>query len=242
VAQAQEWPSRLQVILFASAIFDVMEAMSQVTQMTEFIANEAKDKAEEIDAKALQEFSIEKFRILNQSKEKLRQDFQKKAKQMETQRAIERSTAINKSRLEKIKARQEAIGKITDEVKKDIASKLRDDATNKKFITNLIVQGLLMLLEDTVQVRCRQQDDAVVSACLAQAAAQYAQEISAQTGASKSVKISLDTANKLPANSLGGVVLACAGNSITIDNTIDARLTHVLEQAKPNIRKLMFTK
>jgi V-type H+-transporting ATPase subunit E len=219
-----------------------MAAMSQVAQMTEFITNEAKDKAEEIDAKALQEFSIEKFRILNQSKEKLRQDFQRKAKQQETQRAIERSTAINKSRLEKIKARQEAIGGITSEAKKDLTNKLKDDATNKKFITNLIVQGLLMLLEDTVQVRCRAQDDAVVSACLAQASAQYAQEISSQTGASKAVKLSLDTANKLPTNCLGGVILACAGNSITIDNTIDARLNHVMEQAKPNIRKLMFGK
>merc|ERR1712012_1042447 len=102
---------------------------------------------------------------------------------------------------------------------------------------------MLMLLEDEVMVRCRACDDALVKSCLAPAATEYANIVKKETGAIKTCKAVLDTDVKLaPAPSgkdgpscLGGVVLACQGGSITIDNTIDSRLKLVLEQAKPAI-------
>jgi len=225
-----------------------MEATSQVTQMKEFILNEAKDKAEEIDAKALQEFSIEKFKIVNQTKEKVRQEYLKKVKSVETQHAIARSTAINRSRLEKIRSRQDMIARVAESAKTALQNELRSEATNKTFITKLIAQGLLMLLEEDVEVRCRAQDDALVTSCLAPAMQEYSAVILKESGAKRTVKVTLDKANKLPPQSscppscMGGVVLACANSTITIDNTIDARLSLLFDQAKPNIRKLMFTK
>jgi len=215
------------------------EASFQVNQMKEFILNEAKDKAEEIDAKALQEFTIEKFKIVSQTKDKVRQEYVKKVKAVETDQAIKRSSAINKSRLEKIRSRQDMIGKVAEESKGELVKKLKSEATNKAFIQKLIVQGLLMLLEDEVAVRCRASDTALVSACLAPAAQEYSTVIAKETGAKKMVKLSVDQ-TKLSPNCLGGVMLSCAGNTITIDNTIDARLELVLEQAKPNIRALLF--
>jgi len=224
-----------------------MEASGQVTQMREFILNEAKDKAEEIDAKALQEFSIEKFKVVNQAKEKIKQDFQRKVKQVDTQAAIARSTAINKSRLEKIKARQDVIARVNEQCKTVLVEQLKSEATNKAFITKLIVQGLMRLLEDDVQIRCRASDDAVVASAMAAAAAEYAAFIKKETGVTKACTVTMDKPVKLPPASscppscLGGMVLVCANSTITIDNTIDARLGLVMEQAKPNIRKLMFT-
>jgi len=224
-----------------------MEAAGQVTQMKEFILNEAKDKAEEIDAKALQEFSIEKFRLVNQSKEKLRQDYQRKVKQVDTQAAIARSTAINKSRLEKIACRQEVLARVADLSKKALTETMKNQATSKQFITKLIAQGLLLLLEDEVQVRCRAEDDALVAGCLADAVKEYSAVVLKEAGVTKTVKLTIDREKKLPPASScppscsGGVVLACSNGSITIDNTIDARLALLLEQAKPNIRKLMFS-
>jgi len=224
-----------------------MEASSQVTQMREFILNEAKDKAEEIDAKALQEFSIEKFKVVSQAKEKIKQDFVRKQKQLDTQAAIARSTAINKSRLEKIKARQDVTARVHEQCKTVLVEQLKNEATNKAFVTKLIVQGLMRLLEDDVQIRCRASDDAVVASAMAAAAAEYAALIKKETGVTKACTVTMDKTVKLPPASscppscLGGIVLVCANSTITIDNTIDARLSLVMEQAKPNIRKLMFT-
>merc|ERR1719163_589992 len=94
-----------------------------------FILNEAKDKAEEIEAKALEDFNIEKLKLVQQMKEKIRGEFTRKAKQVETQRAIARSTAINNSRLQKIAARQEVIGNLTQDVKAKL-SKVIGQLTN----------------------------------------------------------------------------------------------------------------
>lgn len=226
------------------------EMEGQISQMKSFILNEAKDKAEEISTKALQEFSIEKLKVVNSTKEKIRQEYARKAQQIETQVAIARSTAINQSRLEKIKCRQEMLNKLSSESKDSLVLSLKKEAANKDFIRKLVVQGLLMLLEDDVTVRCRAVDDALVQSCLDAAAQEYSKVVKSETGATKSVKLTLDKAVKLPpapgpdtvgASCLGGVVLTCQNGTITIDNTIDSRLELVLEQAKPTIRGLLFT-
>jgi len=119
----------------------------------------------------------------------------------------------------------------------------------KTFVTNLIVQGLLMLLEDEVQIRCRASDDKLVKDCLADASGAYAKAVKDASGIAKTVKLSIDTSTKLPpapsgqpgASCLGGVVLACQGGNITVDNTIDSRMGLVMEQAKPMIRQLLFS-
>ncbi|CAE8590388.1 unnamed protein product [Polarella glacialis] len=228
-----------------------METQNQIVQMTQFILNEAKDKAEEIDTKSLQEFSVEKLKIVNATKEKIHQDYARKGKMIDTQAAIARSTAINRSRLEKIKSRQDMLGKLSDDSKLQLVQQLKSEAALKSFITKLIVQGTLMLLEDDVQIRCRACDDAVVTACLDAASKEYSKVIKAETGATKAVKLSLDKDVKLPpaatsgahgAGCMGGVALVCQNGTITIDNTIDSRLGLVLEQAKPTIRQLLFSK
>lgn len=56
--------------------------------MVNFILNEARDKAQEIEAKAIEDFNIEKLKLVQQMKNKVRQEYQLKAKQMETQRAM----------------------------------------------------------------------------------------------------------------------------------------------------------
>jgi len=50
------------------------EATQQIKQMENFILKEAQDKSEEIESKGLEEFGIEKFRIVTSQKEKIRQD------------------------------------------------------------------------------------------------------------------------------------------------------------------------
>lgn len=227
------------------------ETQTQITQMTQFILNEAKDRAEEITAKALQDFSVEKTKISTQIKDKITSDYARKLKAIDTQAAIARSTAVNKSRIEKIKARQNVMVSISKDAEAAVEQEMKDSAKNKDFTVKLIVQGALMLLEDEVEVRCRAVDDAMVASCFDSASKEYAKAIKEQTGATKSVKLTLDKTVKLPppptntpggswSSCRGGVVLACQNGTITIDNTVDSRLGLVMEQAKPTIRKLLF--
>merc|ERR1719352_197333 len=102
--------------------------------MESFILKEANDKAEEINEKGLEEFGIEKFRIVTGQKEKIRQEYARKAKSVETQCAIARSLAINKARLEKIKARQDVLGKVSSDSQVSLAQQ-----DSKTLITKLIL-------------------------------------------------------------------------------------------------------
>merc|ERR1719191_843193 len=101
-------------------------AQGQIQQMISFIISEADDKAAEIHKKGEEEFSIEVHRLITEQKEKVRQAYERKSKQIETEYAIAKSTAVNKQRLEKIKARQEVLASITDDVKAKIKSQMND--------------------------------------------------------------------------------------------------------------------
>ncbi|CAE8709321.1 unnamed protein product [Polarella glacialis] len=224
---------------------DTMEASKQIEQMRTFILAEAVDKAADITKKGEEEFSIEVHKLITDQKEKIRQAMERKTKQVETSYAIAKSMAINKQRLEKIKARQEVMNKVGDEAKASLVKA----AADKKFITGLIVQGLLMLLEKEVVVRCRKSDVAMVAGCLKDASDQYAKIIKDQSGASKVCALTIDSATFLPPapvagahgqSCLGGVLLHCFNGKIIVDNSIDVRLNLVMEQAKPAIRALLF--
>jgi len=222
------------------AVKEAVATESQINQMTNFILNEAKDKAEEISAAALQDFSLAKTKRLEELQKDKIDKVNKEVKRIETQRAIAKSTAVNRSRLQKIHARQEVLGRIQALASTDIGEKLKSEAEQKSYYTKLIVQGMLMLIEDEVSVRCRAKDDAVVQSAFAGAQAEYSRIISQEcNGTVKTAKLSLGTV-KLAPGSLGGVVLACQNDSITVDNTIDSRLGLVMEQAKPRIRQLLF--
>jgi V-type H+-transporting ATPase subunit E len=224
-----------------------MDAEKQTAQMVGFILAEARNKAEEIGAVATQSFAIEKQKILGELKAKVTKEYETKSKKLESQRAISRSTSVNKARLEKVAERAKFLVKVEDEVKTKLTAVAKNQGQYKDLVQKLVVQGCLKLLEAQVQVRCRQCDVALVESTLAAAASQYAQEVKRQAGVNKAVQLSVDKKTFLaPApgagtkSCLGGVVLTCHDGLITVDNTFDTRLTLCVDQDKPAIRAQLF--
>jgi len=224
---------------------DVDAAKKQVKQMEACIEAETAKKVRTIQAKGMEEFNAEKNKIVTKEKEKIREQFANQRKVEETKQAINKSLATNQSRLEKIKKRQEVLSKLSEEARE----KLKAKAADKNFVTKLIVQGALMLLEESVVVQCRKSDEQLVQSCLGDAQAEYTKVIQSETKATKKLTLSIDKQNYLaPApgsdpkvkSCLGGVVLSCQNGTIVIDNTVDLRLQLVLEQDKPAIRKTLF--
>lgn len=62
--------------------------MLQIKHMMAFIEQEANEKAEEIDAKAEEEFNIEKGRLVQQQRLKIMEYYEKKEKQVELQKKM----------------------------------------------------------------------------------------------------------------------------------------------------------
>jgi V-type H+-transporting ATPase subunit E len=214
----------------------------QIQQMVNFILNEAKDKAEEIDAKTLEEFNIERLRYAQQMKDKIRGEFAKKKKTADTQRAIARSTAINKARLMKIEARQQYFGQLKALCSRELKefSKSRDKYPS--LCVDLMIQGCLKLMEDNITVRCRQEDEAVIRGVLDAASRKFTDVVKRQTGIAKQVKLTMDKTFLDSATCSGGVVLLCQDNSIRVDNTLDTRLNLVMQADLPKLRSIVFGK
>ena len=127
----------------------------QIRHMMAFIEQEAKEKAEEIDAKAEEEFNIEKGRLVQNEKLKVMNFYEKKEKALDLQKKIQRSNLLNQSRLRVLKARDDHVKALLEETRRrlaDITSSSRYD----KLLEDCITQGLCQLLEPAVVVRCRE--------------------------------------------------------------------------------------
>lgn len=168
------------------------DAQKQIDQMVKFILNEAKDKAAEIEAKSMEDFNIEKLKLVQQMKEKIRNEYRKKAKQVETEKVIARSTAVNKARLKKIAARQLKINEAVRAASKSLMDLSIDTYKYPKLCCDLIVQSMLKLLEDSVIVRVREDDVHAVSSILSQAEKRYLTILNEAGISKRSVKITLD--------------------------------------------------
>lgn len=75
------------------------EVQRQIQIMVSFIDQEAKEKAEEIEAKAEEEFQIEKGRIVQQQRHKIQEHYEKKEKNLQQQKLVQHSHMLNRCRL-----------------------------------------------------------------------------------------------------------------------------------------------
>nr|XP_061812352.1 V-type proton ATPase subunit E 1-like isoform X3 [Nerophis lumbriciformis] len=112
------------------------DVQKQIKHMMAFIEQEASEKVEEIDAKAEEEFNIEKGRLVQTQRVKIMDYYEKKEKQIEQHKKIQMSNLMNQARLKVLKA--------------------RDD----------MITGFYQLLEDKVVIRCRKQDSEMVQAAV----------------------------------------------------------------------------
>ncbi|CAG5101191.1 Similar to VHA26: V-type proton ATPase subunit E (Manduca sexta) [Cotesia congregata] len=83
------------------------DVQKQIKHMMAFIEQEANEKAEEIDAKAEEEFNIEKGRLVQQQRLKIMEYYEKKEKQVELQKKIQSSNMLNQARLKVLKVRED---------------------------------------------------------------------------------------------------------------------------------------
>nr|ADD38374.1 V-type proton ATPase subunit E [Lepeophtheirus salmonis] len=91
------------------------EIADQLRHMQEFIALEAREKVEEIDSKAEEEFEIEKSRLLSTEVERLNEMFQRREKQLTLAKKILDSNLANQSRLKVLESRNGQMSLLKEE-------------------------------------------------------------------------------------------------------------------------------
>jgi V-type H+-transporting ATPase subunit E len=178
--------------------------------MMAFIEQEANEKAEEIDAKAEEEFNIEKGRLVQQQRIKIMEYYEKKEKQVELQKKIQSSNMLNQARLKVLKVREDHVRAVLDEARRRLGEVTRDPSKYAQLLQSLVTQGLYQIMEAKTLVRGRQVDAQIIQNILPASVEQYKRE----TG--KDIVLVLDTETFLPADSTGGVELSALQGRIKV--------------------------
>ncbi|XP_058110741.1 V-type proton ATPase subunit E-like [Magnolia sinica] len=221
------------------------DVSKQIQQMVRFIRQEAEEKANEILVSSEEEFNIEKLQLVEAEKRKIRQEYERKEKQVEVRKKIEYSMQLNASRLKVLQAQDDLVNMMKDSAGKELLKVSQDNNAYGKLLKGLIVQGLLRLKEPSVLLRCREADRGLVESVLEAAKKEYAEKAKVH-----SPKVTVDHSVYLPPPPShhdthgrfcsGGVVLASQDGKIVFENTLDARLEVIFRQKLPEIRKRLY--
>ncbi|XP_060695825.1 V-type proton ATPase subunit E 1-like [Hemiscyllium ocellatum] len=210
------------------------DVQKQIKHMMAFIEQEANEKAEEIDAKAEEEFNIEKGRLVQTQRLKIMEYYEKKEKQIEQQKKIQMSNLQNQARLKVLKARDDLISDLLNEARQRLGRGAKDPTRYQTLLDGLILQGFYQLLEPMVIIRCRKQDTAVVKASINKNVPIYKNSIN------KDIDVHIDQENFLPEDIAGGVEMYDCTGKIKVSNTLESRLDLIAQQMMPNIRVALF--
>jgi V-type H+-transporting ATPase subunit E len=212
------------------------EVHGQIAHMVAFIDQEASEKVEEIDSKAEEEFNIEKGRAVQSQRVKIIEYFDKRMKQVELQKKIQQSNLLNNSRLQILKRKEELVNELLEDAKKFAAQiPAQEQQKYRETMVKLTLQGLAQLLEPKVTLRVMQRDLQLMQNLLNDVIDKYK-----QITHGKDIKLIVDEENFLPGDLIGGVVLLCHGDKITVNNTLDERLKLVSKKMQPQVREMLF--
>ncbi|KAG7329574.1 hypothetical protein KOW79_007748 [Hemibagrus wyckioides] len=210
------------------------DVQKQIKHMMAFIEQEANEKAEEIDAKAEEEFNIEKGRLVQTQRLKIMEYYEKKEKQIEQQKKIQMSNLMNQARLKVLKARDDMIMDLLNEARMRLAVIAKDKTQYLTLLEGLILQGFYQLLESKVTIRCRKDDLAMVEAAVQKNIPIYKETVKSN------IEVRIDKDNFLSPDISGGVEVYNANGKIKVANTLESRLDLLAQQMMPEIRVSLF--
>ena len=125
--------------------------------MTAFIRQEALEKSREIQLKADEEFAIEKSKLVREETAAIDAEYEKKFKQAGMSQQITRSTMANKTRLRVLSARQDMLDDLFEQARGKLAEQGKK-GNYEETLKGLILEGMYMMGERKVGLRCKKAD------------------------------------------------------------------------------------
>ena len=166
---------------------------------------------------------------------------------------IDLSKKQNKVRIDKMAQINKTVESLLHDAKVEMNVQIQDKEVYGKLIKNLLVQGLIKLMEPSVLLKVRECDVDIIKEQIDDAIAEYKEAILKEVkdfeGQSDlKCKIQIDETNFLPdwnehdlKNScLGGFEMFAKKNRIVCSQTLDARMELVYAMAIPAIREMLF--
>lgn len=209
-------------------------------ELKRMMRQEAHEKAFEIQVMAQRLYEKEKDKIVQSGLHTMNEDNDKKLQRLMQNLNIERSTKINETRLKKMKERNLCIERVRDETKEQLLRKIVDpkNANYRLAIKNLIIQGMIKLLEPTLLLICRREDIGLVKELIPECEKHFISTMKAEAGGDKEYKTKLtlietDFLTKEQGGECGGIILMSLDKRIVCNNTLQSRLDLCFEELLP---------
>uniref|UniRef100_A0A2K6K4U4 ATPase H+ transporting V1 subunit E1 n=2 Tax=Colobinae TaxID=9569 RepID=A0A2K6K4U4_RHIBE len=187
------------------------DVQKQIKHMMAFIEQEANEKAEEIDAKAEEEFNIEKGRLVQTQRLKIMEYYEKKEKQIEQQKKIQMSNLMNQARLKVLRARDDLITDLLNEAKQRLSKVVKDTTRYQVLLDGLVLQAAVQKAIPMYKIATK-----------------------------NDVDVQIDQESYLPEDIAGGVEIYNGDRKIKVSNTLESRLDLIAQQMMPEVRGALF--
>jgi len=224
------------------------DADRQIEQMIAFIAQEAKEKAEEIQVKTEKEFMADKLSLETQLSMTIRNENEKNKKDFLIKKRIKKSKDLTDARFSTMRSRDEKM----NELKTTVLQKLAQVSSSPQYpqlLRYLIAQGLMTLMENNVTLQVRKEDLAIAKKELNEAVKLFQDTMKQSSGITPTINVAIDDKEFLPAAAVagkegascaGGVLLSARNGQILCRNTLDHRLELAFDALKPTLRGTLF--
>jgi len=201
--------------------------------MRDFIIHEAKEKADEIDAKAEQDYTVETMRLVEEEKRRIQKDIKRREDNVELESKIANATETNKSKLLVLKA---AAGEVetTFQEALEALKAIPNTPAYPELLGKLITEGITLLDLPSVKVMCREEDKSAVQTAISS----YKGDVQIVIG---DEFLTVDHSVTNIDNTCIGGVLVCSGDGkVVVSQTLNARLQVAYDTALPVVKPVLF--
>lgn len=227
------------------------DTKKRIDQMCEFILQEAREKATEINVKTQEECELDRQVLVQEGRMKVQEEYAKKEKDLQVQQRIAQSAEIGRQTKRRMVARDDLLNKLYQLAKERLAQlSVNEKDKYTEVLRDLILQGLIKIEEPDIVVRCRKVDLELVRSIIPEVREKYVKMMKEECDETVSVSVTLneDESKMLPPPPNGTPMISCSGGIImeghsgrlVLDNTFDKRLEVCFHDLKPVTRKCLF--
>lgn len=210
-----------------------MSEARHIQSMIDFIEREAQEKVEELEAAAQEEYDVEKMRVVETEKAKIRSLTEKRMSQVDIDCRVAKANFSKSQRMRIMTERAKVMEQLHEVTKQDICKKIADPSVYEALMKSLIQQSLLAV-QSSASVSCIGEDEPVVKRLLKSVEEWY------KTQTQQSIQITISNERLDKEVAWGGVVVKSVDGRIVCDNTLSHRATTCLQEQLPAVRYYLF--
>lgn len=231
-----------------------MQSQKIMQGMIDFIKAHGTERVRDIESQTQTDYVVQKEKLIMSKRKQLFDQFEKDLNIAEINLKIQKSAEQNKARIERMQKINEMVSSLEKAAGQALHRRLSSNpAEYAELLKNLLIQGLIKLIEPRVVLRCRKGDVEALESVIEEAVSTYKQLMLSQVKALEGkddipCQVTIDQKNFLPdynednptGSCLGGFVIYAKKNRIVCSQTLDDRISMTYQQAIPQMRATLF--